>query len=64
VGGMEVEIDIPLATPVHLDHVLIPVLPGHGRPVAITAVTSGGAVIPARTSKSSVGRALEEFHVG
>jgi uncharacterized oxidoreductase len=42
----QAEIDILLAGPVHLDHLLIPVLLGHGRPAAIVEVTSGGALVP------------------
>jgi uncharacterized oxidoreductase len=42
----QVEIDTLLAAPVHLDHLLIPVLLAHDRPAAIVQVTSGGAVVP------------------
>jgi uncharacterized oxidoreductase len=40
------EIDILLAGPVHLNHLLIPILLAHGRPAMIVNVTSGGAYIP------------------
>jgi len=42
----QAEIDTLLAAPVHLDHLLVPVLLAHERPAAIVEVTSGGAVIP------------------
>jgi uncharacterized oxidoreductase len=42
----QVEIDTLFAGPVHLDHLLVPVLLAHGRPATIVEVTSGGAVVP------------------
>jgi len=42
----QAEIDILLAGPVHLNHLLIPTLLQHGRPSLIVNVTSGGAFIP------------------
>ncbi|SNT60504.1 uncharacterized oxidoreductase [Streptosporangium subroseum] len=42
----QIELDTLLAAPVHLDHLLVPVLLAHGRPAAIVEVTSGGAIIP------------------
>lgn len=40
------EIDILLSAPIHLNHLLIPVLLSHGQPSLIVNVTSGGAYIP------------------
>ena len=40
------EIDVLLAAPVHLNHLLVPVLAAHGRPSRIVNVTSGGAFVP------------------
>jgi uncharacterized oxidoreductase len=40
------EIDILLSGPVHLNHLLIPLLLAHGKPSLIINVTSGGAYIP------------------
>jgi uncharacterized oxidoreductase len=42
----QAEIDILLSAPVHLNHLLIPVILAHGRPSAIVNVTSGGGYIP------------------
>jgi uncharacterized oxidoreductase len=42
----QVEIDILLAGPVHLNSLLIPWMLKHGRPSQIVDVTSGGAFIP------------------
>ncbi|WP_436519718.1 SDR family oxidoreductase [Actinoplanes sp. HUAS TT8] len=42
----QAEIDILLAGPVHLNHLLIPTMLGHGRPCSIVNVTSGGAFVP------------------
>jgi len=42
----QVEIDTLFAGPVHLDHLLVPVMLAHGRPATIVEVTSGGAVVP------------------
>jgi uncharacterized oxidoreductase len=42
----QAEIDILFAAPIHLDHLLIPVLLAHGRPSVIVEVTSGGALVP------------------
>jgi uncharacterized oxidoreductase len=42
----QAEIDILLAGPAHLNHLLIPTLLGHGRPSLIVNVSSGGAFIP------------------
>jgi uncharacterized oxidoreductase len=42
----QAEIDILLAGPVHLDHLLIPTMLEHGRPSTIVEVTSGGAAVP------------------
>jgi uncharacterized oxidoreductase len=40
------EIDILLSGPVHLNHLLVPVMLAHGRPSMIANVTSGGAYLP------------------
>lgn len=40
------EIDILLSGPVHLNHLLVPLLLAHGNPALIINVTSGGAYIP------------------
>jgi uncharacterized oxidoreductase len=40
------EIDILLAGPVHLNHLLIPLLLTHDRPALIVNITSGGAYVP------------------
>lgn len=40
------EIDILFAGPVHLNHLLIPLLLAHGQPGLLVNVTSGGAYIP------------------
>lgn len=40
------EIDILLAGPIHLNHLLIPRLLSHGRPSMIANVSSGGAFVP------------------
>jgi uncharacterized oxidoreductase len=40
------EIDILLSAPIHLNHLLIPLLLGHGKESVIINVTSGGAYIP------------------
>ncbi len=40
------EIDILLSAPIHLNHLLVPVLIAHGQPSVIINVTSGGAYIP------------------
>jgi uncharacterized oxidoreductase len=42
----QAEIDTLFAGPVHLDHLLLPVLLAHGRPATIVEVTSGGAIVP------------------
>jgi uncharacterized oxidoreductase len=42
----QAEIDILLAGPVHLNHLLIPTMLQHGRPSMIVNVTSGGAFVP------------------
>jgi uncharacterized oxidoreductase len=42
----QVEIDTLLSAPVHLNHLLVPVMLGHSRPSLIANVTSGGAYIP------------------
>ncbi|MBU1800905.1 MAG: SDR family NAD(P)-dependent oxidoreductase [Actinobacteria bacterium] len=42
----QVEIDTLLCGPVHLDHLLVPVMLAHGRPARLVQVTSGGAVVP------------------
>jgi uncharacterized oxidoreductase len=42
----QAEIDILLAGPVHLNHLLIPTLLAHAQPARIVNVTSGGALIP------------------
>ncbi|WP_456359836.1 SDR family oxidoreductase [Xanthomonas translucens] len=40
------EIDILFAAPVHLNHLLIPMLLAHGQPSLIANVTSGGGFVP------------------
>jgi uncharacterized oxidoreductase len=40
------EIDILLSGPVHLNHLLVPIMLSHGRPGIIVDVTSGGAYLP------------------
>jgi len=40
------EIGINLAGPVHLSHLLIPVMLAHRRPATVVTVTSGGAFVP------------------
>ena len=40
------ELDILLSAPIHLDHLLVPVMLAHGRPSTVVTVTSGGALIP------------------
>jgi uncharacterized oxidoreductase len=40
------EIDILLSGPVHLNHMLVPVMLAHGKPSTIVDVTSGGAYLP------------------
>lgn len=42
----QAEIDTLLAGPVHLNHLLVPVLLAHGRPATVVNVTSGGAFVP------------------
>lgn len=42
----QAELDILLAGPIHLNHLLIPTMLAHGRPSAIVNVTSGGAFAP------------------
>jgi uncharacterized oxidoreductase len=42
----QIEIDTLLAGPIHLNHLLIPIVLAHGRPSVIVNVTSGGALIP------------------
>jgi uncharacterized oxidoreductase len=42
----QTEIDILLAAPIHLNHLLIPAMLEHGRPSTIVNVTSGGAYVP------------------
>jgi uncharacterized oxidoreductase len=42
----QAEIDTLLSGPVHLNHLLIPVILAHGRPGMIVNVTSGGAYVP------------------
>ena len=42
----QTEIDILLSAPVHLNHLLIPLMLGSGRPGLIVNVTSGGAFVP------------------
>ncbi|MXV15043.1 SDR family oxidoreductase [Hufsiella ginkgonis] len=42
----QAEIDILLSAPVHLNHLLIPVILANGAPSLIVNVTSGGAYIP------------------
>jgi uncharacterized oxidoreductase len=42
----QAEIDTLLAGPVHLDHLLIPIILAHKRPSMIVNVTSGGAYLP------------------
>src|SRR6202012_4002762 len=42
----QAEIDILLSAPIHLNHLLIPILLSHGQPSLIVNVTSGGAFIP------------------
>ncbi len=45
-GERQVEIDTLLSGPVHLSHLLIPVMMAHGEPSLIANVTSGGAYVP------------------
>lgn len=40
------EIDVLFSAPVHLNHLLIPLVLRHGRPSLIANVSSGGAIIP------------------
>jgi uncharacterized oxidoreductase len=42
----QIEIDTLLSAPVHLNHLLIPLMLLHGKPSVIINVTSGGAYIP------------------
>lgn len=42
----QAEIDILLSAPIHLNHLLIPILLAHGKPSLIVNVSSGGAFIP------------------
>jgi len=42
----QAEIDILLAAPIHLNHLLVPVILAHGQASLIVNVTSGGAYIP------------------
>jgi len=42
----QAEIDILLAGPIHLNHLLVPTMLGHGRPSLIVNVTSAGAFVP------------------
>jgi len=42
----QAEIDTLLAAPIHLTHLLIPLMLKHGRPGSIINVTSGGAFVP------------------
>ena len=42
----QTEIDTLLAAPIHLNHLLIPLMLKHGRPGSIINVTSGGAFVP------------------
>jgi uncharacterized oxidoreductase len=42
----QTEIDILLAAPIHLNHLLVPVMLSHGQGSLIVNVTSGGAYIP------------------
>jgi uncharacterized oxidoreductase len=42
----QAEIDTLLSGPVHLNHLLLPILLDHGQPSRIVNVTSGGALIP------------------
>jgi uncharacterized oxidoreductase len=42
----QAEIDTLLSGPVHLNHLLVPVMLAHGRPSLVANVTSGGAYIP------------------
>jgi len=42
----QIEIDTLLSGPVHLNHLLVPVMLGHGGAAIIANVTSGGAFIP------------------
>jgi uncharacterized oxidoreductase len=45
-GEHQVEIDTLLSGPVHLNHLLVPVMLAHGGPSVVANVTSGGAYIP------------------
>jgi len=45
-GERQSEIDILLAGPVHLNHLLVPHILAHGRPSLIANVTSGGGYTP------------------
>jgi len=40
------EIDILLAAPIHLNHLLVPILLSQRRPTTVVNVTSGGAYVP------------------
>jgi len=42
----QAEIDTLLAAPIHLNHLLIPLMLKHGRSGSIINVTSGGALVP------------------
>jgi uncharacterized oxidoreductase len=42
----QIEIDTLLGAPVHLNHLLVPVILAHGGPGMIVNITSGGAYIP------------------
>jgi uncharacterized oxidoreductase len=42
----QIEIDTLLSAPVHLNHLLVPLMLAQGGPVIIANVTSGGAFIP------------------
>lgn len=42
----QAEIDILLSAPIHLNHLLVPLMLRHGRPSTIVNVSSGGAFIP------------------
>jgi uncharacterized oxidoreductase len=42
----QAEIDVLFAGPVHLNHLLVPVILAHGGPAIIANVTSGGAYLP------------------
>jgi uncharacterized oxidoreductase len=40
------EIDVLLSGPVHLNHLLLPMMLAHGKPCMVVNVTSGGAYVP------------------